>query len=359
MTRPLADSVFETTQTAGTGPLSLAGASAGYRRFRDAFPSGATVAYVIQQARYAGETLTTLGREIGLGRLTHGAPDLLSRDVVLTQHGGAAAGGKLRIEAGGADVYVAAPAVLYRLGARTVAGNVALGVVDVGTLILATAGAGGITVTLPLATRLPPGVDVGVVKVDDGAGDVNVQGAGGARIGDGSHRETTGDRWRLARYTWTGAVWLSDVDPPSGLPAATAAQTLAGARSDVAVTPAALDGAGMTPKAWALMTEAPAGGQAAISIHDSHGVRTIDWLARGTFRFTWTRPFANANYIVAAGLAGITTQNPPGVLHANYIARLNKLPVAASAEIKVLTTTGNTRPNGVTRLHVLAFGEVA
>ena len=86
----VADRVLETTLTSGTGTLTLAGAVADHRAFREAFATGARVSYVIDQAG--------TGWEIGLGTLTHGTPDTLSRDTVLASSN---AGLKVDFGAGG------------------------------------------------------------------------------------------------------------------------------------------------------------------------------------------------------------------------------------------------------------------
>ena len=207
MTRPLADSVFETTQTAGTGTIVLEGASTGYRRFRAAFATDTVVAYVIQQATYNGDVLASLAREVGLGTLTRGIEDTLSRDVVLTQHGGASSGGKLDIAAGGADVFCATPAALTLIGARSVSAAVALSAADIGTTILCTAGAGGFSVTLPPGSSLPPGAEVTVSKVDAADGTITVAGDGGAEVA-GTASRVIERQWQSERYVWTGAAWL-------------------------------------------------------------------------------------------------------------------------------------------------------
>jgi hypothetical protein len=72
--------VRETTNTAGVGTISLGGAvGTGFRTFRDEFASGSKVFYVIANADSAANG----DYEIGIGTLTHGTPDTLTRDTVL------------------------------------------------------------------------------------------------------------------------------------------------------------------------------------------------------------------------------------------------------------------------------------
>lgn len=71
----LADLVFETTDTQGTGELILKGPVTNYFSFASAFSTGDQVAYVIKNDTDV---------EIGLGTFTAGSPDKLSRDKVYT-----------------------------------------------------------------------------------------------------------------------------------------------------------------------------------------------------------------------------------------------------------------------------------
>ena len=71
----LADRVQETTTTAGTGTISLDGATAGYKAFVVGVGSGNTTYYTI---------LDGTSWEVGVGTVTAGSPDTLSRDTVLS-----------------------------------------------------------------------------------------------------------------------------------------------------------------------------------------------------------------------------------------------------------------------------------
>ena len=73
----IADRVFETTTTPGSGTLTLLGAVIGFQAFRDGFTNGDTVFYTIIQNDGVD------GWEAGIGTLTVGSPDTLSRDKVL------------------------------------------------------------------------------------------------------------------------------------------------------------------------------------------------------------------------------------------------------------------------------------
>lgn len=74
------DQIAETTVTTGTGTISLDGAQTGYSKFRDIHADGARVGYAIFVP--GGDF------ERGLGRLTYGTPDTVSRDVVLVSSNG-------------------------------------------------------------------------------------------------------------------------------------------------------------------------------------------------------------------------------------------------------------------------------
>lgn len=78
----IADRVQETTQTTGTGTLSLAGADTGYQAFSAAFSSGDLVPYVITDGT---------NWECGVGTLASGTPWTLARtSITASSNGGAA-----------------------------------------------------------------------------------------------------------------------------------------------------------------------------------------------------------------------------------------------------------------------------
>ncbi len=70
----IADRVFETTTTQGTGTINLAGAQTGFQSFVAGIGDGETCYYIIDD----GENW-----EVGLGTVTSGSPDTLSRDTIL------------------------------------------------------------------------------------------------------------------------------------------------------------------------------------------------------------------------------------------------------------------------------------
>lgn len=69
-----ANRVFETTTTTGTGSLNLAGTSAGFQTFVSGIGDGNTCHYEINNGT---------DWEVGIGTVTAGSPDVLSRDTVL------------------------------------------------------------------------------------------------------------------------------------------------------------------------------------------------------------------------------------------------------------------------------------
>tara|TARA_B100000686_G_scaffold353795_1_gene460856 strand:- start:4357 stop:5427 length:1071 start_codon:yes stop_codon:yes gene_type:complete len=82
MSLTLADMVFETTETQGTGDINLLGAQTGFRTFVAGAGDGATVPYHIGDNE---------NWETGLGTITAGTPDVLSRDTVLASSNSGAA----------------------------------------------------------------------------------------------------------------------------------------------------------------------------------------------------------------------------------------------------------------------------
>ena len=108
-----ADRVRETTTTAGTGNLALAGALAGFRAFQDAFPVGSTVWYALVDGT---------AWEVGQGTLVSAA--VLSRDVVLSSSN---AGGLVALSGSTVDVFNTAPSALTQAAGRGRAAAAAAG----------------------------------------------------------------------------------------------------------------------------------------------------------------------------------------------------------------------------------------
>ena len=77
------DRILETTAVQGTGTASLLGAQTGLRAFRDSFNTDDEVFYLIEQDKVAWE--------VGIGTLTEGSPDTLSRDTIITSSTGGGA----------------------------------------------------------------------------------------------------------------------------------------------------------------------------------------------------------------------------------------------------------------------------
>ena len=95
-----ADRVYETTITTGTGTISLDGAATGFRRFVLAIGSDNPCYYVVENPDN-GEW------EVGIGTVTAGTPDTLSRDTVLSSSN---SGAKVDFAAGTKNVWISVPA---------------------------------------------------------------------------------------------------------------------------------------------------------------------------------------------------------------------------------------------------------
>jgi hypothetical protein len=140
----LLDRVIETTTTTGTGTINLAGAQTGYNAFRDEATDGGTVFYLILD-----DPASPTSWEYGLGTLTYGTPDTLSRDTVLDSSN---SGSKISLAA--ATTYT----VLSPFGknaaqpsseAKTTAYTLTM--TDIGKFFSCDASSAGFTVTLPAA----------------------------------------------------------------------------------------------------------------------------------------------------------------------------------------------------------------
>ena len=95
----LADRVLETTTTAGSGTISLAGASVGYQGFSTGVGNG-------NQTYYAIVAQSGTEWEVGIGTYTS-VGDSLSRDTVLAS---SSSGAKVTFSAGTKQVFVTYPA---------------------------------------------------------------------------------------------------------------------------------------------------------------------------------------------------------------------------------------------------------
>lgn len=96
----VADRVKETTTTTGTGTFNLGGTSTGYQTFVAGIGSGKRTYY----AAFAGSEW-----EVGIGLITSGSPDTLTRARVLASSN---AGALVNFSAGSKDVWSDLPASL-------------------------------------------------------------------------------------------------------------------------------------------------------------------------------------------------------------------------------------------------------
>src|SRR6056300_959045 len=94
------DRVKETSTTTGTGTIDLAGAESGYESFVSGVGTGNTTYYAIE-LNAAGEW------EVGIGTVTSGSPDTLSRDTIISSSNADAA---VTFSAGTKNVFCTLPA---------------------------------------------------------------------------------------------------------------------------------------------------------------------------------------------------------------------------------------------------------
>ena len=96
----IADRVLETCSAPGTGTVSLSGATAGYQSFAAAIGNANTCYYTISDQSGSGW-------EVGIGTVSTGSPNTLSRDTVLASSN---AGSKVNFSTGTQNVFVTYPA---------------------------------------------------------------------------------------------------------------------------------------------------------------------------------------------------------------------------------------------------------
>ena len=94
------DRVKETSTTTGTGTFNLAGAETGYESFVSGVGTGNTTYYAIE-LNAAGEW------EVGIGTVTSGSPDTLSRDTIISSSNSDAA---VNFTSGTKNVFCTLPA---------------------------------------------------------------------------------------------------------------------------------------------------------------------------------------------------------------------------------------------------------
>ena len=158
----IADRVLETASSPGTGTVTLLGAVTGYQSFASAIGNGNTTYYTI--ADQSGSNW-----EVGIGTVTTGAPNTLSRTTVLSSSNG---GSKTNFASGIQNVFVTYPAEksvnLDLNGNATVnclfEGFTSQAASGTQITLLASSvqnwvitGSGGQTIQLPDATTLPNG----------------------------------------------------------------------------------------------------------------------------------------------------------------------------------------------------------
>jgi hypothetical protein len=94
------DRVKETSTTTGTGTLNLAGAETGYESFVSGVGTG-------NKTYYAIELNSANEWEVGIGTVTSGSPDTLSRDTIISSSNSDAA---VTFSAGTKNVFCTLPA---------------------------------------------------------------------------------------------------------------------------------------------------------------------------------------------------------------------------------------------------------
>lgn len=115
----LADRVFETSTTTGTGSFNLAGSTTGFRTFVAGVGTGNTCNYEINNGT---------DWEIGIGTITAGSPDVLSRDTVTASSN---AGAKVNWGAGTKNVFL--PLIAHNTGIASSFGKTLIDDADAAT----------------------------------------------------------------------------------------------------------------------------------------------------------------------------------------------------------------------------------
>ena len=204
----LKDSILETTTTTGTGTISLAGAQVGHGTFRSRFPDGAWVAYVIELRTLDGSgALTAIAREVGLGKLTYGAPDTLSRDHVLSSTN---ADALVNFAAGTKDVFCAPAAALFGWNladVSVVSAAQTLNATHNGRLLLTSANGGAITQALPAVANVFAGYRVGIIKTDTSANAITVD-PNAAETINGQTTWPIQRAWQAYWFVCNGSAWV-------------------------------------------------------------------------------------------------------------------------------------------------------
>ena len=186
------DRTLETTATTGTGSLNLAGAKTGYQTFVAGVGDANTCPYLITDGT---------NWEVGLGTVTSGAPDQLSRDQVLASSNGDA---KVNWGSGSKDVGVVAPAAFFGAfspSVRTITAGATLTIKDNGAVLMC---AGTFTQNLPALSAVFAGWGVTVLILDGST--VTLDGNSSETILGATTKALTG-RYRSWRVFSDGAEW--------------------------------------------------------------------------------------------------------------------------------------------------------
>tara|TARA_Y100000310_G_C20445622_1_gene698261 strand:+ start:170 stop:805 length:636 start_codon:yes stop_codon:yes gene_type:complete len=184
MTLVIKDRVKETTETDGTGALSLAGAATGFQTFVAAVGDGNTTYYAIEDANGSAW-------EVGIGTIADGSPDTLTRTAILASSN---SGSAISLTVGNHTVFGTYPAgkaiFLDANGVLTLSKSTVVPYTTITTdttvtssnvAVFANATSGAIDVTLYAATS-NGGKTLTIKKTDSSSNTVDIIRAGGETI---------------------------------------------------------------------------------------------------------------------------------------------------------------------------------
>lgn|SRR3990167_3806628 len=212
MSNLLAARVKETTTTAGTGTVNLAGAVSGFQGFVAGIGNGNPCYYTLVDG---------VNWEVGIGTVTDASPDTLSRQIILASSN---AGAAINLSGGTTDVFCDAPDEAFRPDIDNPIINPAMEIWQRGTSFAAptdlvytadrwawkTAGAG--VVTISRSTDVPTVAQAGVLfnyslDVDVTTADASI--AAGDHYG--VYQILEGYNWRhFAQRAFTVSFWVRD-----------------------------------------------------------------------------------------------------------------------------------------------------
>lgn len=215
MTAKFLNRVKETTDSTGTSTIDLNGAATGFRAFLDEANSGDSVYYLI-----VDDPANPTAYEYGIGTITAGTPDTLSRDTV---EGSSNSGSKVSFLAGTKTV-IASPTAAGLGGIGPLAGwalknpavaaktaDYTVTAADDGKLITGDAsGLSPATLTFSLPAPASGTYPVHVfVNVGASGSVVIASGDSPADTIDGASSLTLSAQYDAAILWWTGTAWLS------------------------------------------------------------------------------------------------------------------------------------------------------